>query len=404
MNLIRFFLAMLLYAVFIVTALAGCATRRVTLVPENLAPSVLLPVSQRPITDGRGRFREIYREVLSVRSPKLPTGVPFDEGTTLWRLSGEPSATGKPVPPGPPDTAFRVVVVPGLLAECVADVTTAFGDARKQLEDIGYKMDYIQTRGRKASSVNADLIRDAVMGMPAGEKIIFATHSKGTVDTLEALAKYPSVAERTAAVISFSGAVNGSPLADVFPEFLLKLAHKLPLSSCSTGEGTEAVDSLRRNVRIPWLAAHELPGTVRFYSLAAFASRENTSRMLHATYDILSGIDPVNDGQVLCSDAIIPGSVLLGYPNADHWAVAMPVSKQKSPMLAALVDKNDYPRAALLEAALRYVEEDLAHAGSQALRDGGSLECVTDDAGVCKSPPSGSGKAKSLKSGKKRVL
>ncbi|MFP5212469.1 MAG: hypothetical protein ACLGPL_03740 [Acidobacteriota bacterium] len=118
--------------------------------------------------------------------------------------------------------------------------------------------------------------------------------------------------------------------------------------------------SLQRNVRISWLAAHSLPRNVRYYSLAAFTTRENTSKMLRPFYDILSKVDPINDGQVLCSDAIIPGSVLLGYPNADHFAVTMPISARKSPLLAALADKNDYPRAALLEAALRFVEEDLA--------------------------------------------
>jgi hypothetical protein len=346
--------------------LASCATRQAAPVnPENVAPSALLPATQGGIIDGRARFREIFKEILSIRSPKLPTGVPYDDDTTLWKLSGEPPATGRPVPSGTPGGAFRVVIVPGLLAECVTDTTTAFGDARTQLEDIGYKIDYIQTRGRGGSTGNADLIRDAVLGMPAGEKLIFATHSKGTVDTLEALVKYPAVAERTAAVVSFSGAVNGSPLADAFPDFLLKLLHQIPLSSCPTGEGTEAVDSLRRNVRISWLAAHPLPGNVRYYSLAAFASRENTSRMLRPTYDVLAKTDPINDSQVLCSDAIIPGSVLLGYPNADHWAVAMPVSRQKSPLFATLVDKNDYPRAALLEAALRFVEEDLSQFGSR---------------------------------------
>lgn len=397
---VRFFSTALLFCAFAVATFAGCATRTVPLMPENTVPSALLPASQGGVTDGRARFREIYKEVLSARSPKLSGGAPYDDGATLWKLSGEAPGTGKPVLSGPPDTSFRVVVVPGLLAECVANMTTAFGDARKQLEDIGYRMDYIQTKGRRASGVNADLIRDAVMSMPAADKLIFATHSKGTVDTLEALAKYPAVAERTAAVISFSGAVNGSPLADIFPEFLLKLAHQIPLSSCPPGEGTEAVDSLRRSVRMSWLSTHPLPEKVRYYSLAAFATRENTSRMLRPTFDILAKTDPVNDGQVLCSDAIIPGSVLLGYPNADHWAVAMPVSKQKSPMLAALVDKNDYPRAALLEAALRFVEEDLAQAGSQLCQSDVPLTCTTEDGDVCKIPRPGSASA-DLKNGKK---
>jgi hypothetical protein len=367
MNSIRLRLASLLFAALVAIVLASCAVRTVSIQPANIAPSILVPAEQGGIIDGRGRFREIFKEVLSARSGKLQTGLPFDDGATLWKLAGEPPATGKPVYPGPPRDNFRVVIVPGLMAECVADISTAFGDARKQLENIGYKLDYIQTKGRGGSEGNADLIRDAVMGMPAGERLIFATHSKGTVDTLEALVKYPSVAERTAAVISFSGAVNGSPLADTFPDFILKLAHEIPLPSCPPGEGTEAVDSLRRNARISWLAAHRLPESVRYYSLAAFASRENTSRMLRPFYDILAKTDPVNDSMVICSDAIIPGSVLLGYPNTDHWAVAMYVDKQKSPVLAALVDKNDYPRAALLEAALRFAEEDMEQTGSARL-------------------------------------
>jgi hypothetical protein len=79
-----------------------------------------------------------------------------------------------------------VVIVPGFLAECVAEKSTAFGDARGRLEEIGYQTDYIQTRGRQGSAGNADLIRDAVVGMPAGDRLLFVTHSKGTVDTLRA--------------------------------------------------------------------------------------------------------------------------------------------------------------------------------------------------------------------------
>jgi hypothetical protein len=352
------FISLLLVAIA-GTLLGSCASQKASITPEVIAPSVLLPAARGGIADGRARFREIFREVLSARSAKLPTGEPYGDTAVLWKLADEPPGTGRPVSLGATSSDFRVVIVPGLLAECVSDISLAFGDARKQLEDIGYKIDYIQTRGRGGSARNADLIRDAVAAMPAEEKLIFVTHSKGAVDTLEALVKYPSIAERTAAVIAFSGAVNGSPLADLFPEFLVKFAHEIPLSSCAPGEGAEAMESLRRNVRISWLSTHQLPENVRYYSLPAFATRENTSRMLRPFYDVLANTDQANDGQVLCSDGIIPGSTLLGYPNADHLAVAMPFNKQKYPMFAALADKNDYPRAALLEAALRFVEEDL---------------------------------------------
>ena len=356
MGSVRFSELFMLFATFAAGALAGCAGRPVYDVPGKVVPSILLPVSQSGIIDGRGRFREIFENILATL--KSSEGQ-WTDGATLWMLPGEPSPTGKTAPTGPSSGSFRVLIVPGLFAECVADVTSVFVDAREQVERIGYKTDYIQTRGRKESDHNADLIRDAAMDMPVGERFIFVTHSKGTVDTLEALVKYPSLAERTAAVISFSGAVNGSPLADELPQFLIKLGHELPMSNCPPGEGVEAVDSLRRSVRLAWLSTHPLPKSVRYYSLAAFTSRANISRMLRPFYDLLSRTDPVNDGMVLCSDAIIPGSVLLGYPNADHFAVAMPIDRETSPLFAAAIDKDDYPRAALLVAALRFVEEDL---------------------------------------------
>jgi hypothetical protein len=337
----------------------SCSTRRVAFSCHDMAPSILVPADRGGIVDGRGRFREIFRAVLAARSPRAETGKLFDDASTLWRLSGEPAATGKPVSLGRPNPNYRIVLVPGLLAECVSKVSTVFGDARKPLENMGYTMDYIQTAGRRSSGYNADIIANAVMSMSEDKKIIFVTHSKGAVDTLEALVKYPAAARRTAAVISFSGAVEGSPLADAFPEFLLRLADRLPLSSCGQGEDFEAVRSLRRSVRISWLAAHRLPQGVRYYSLAAFATPENISLVLRPFYDILVRTDPLNDGMVICSDAIIPGSVLLGYPNADHYAVAMPFNGKNGALLAGLINRNDYPRAALLEAALRYVAEDL---------------------------------------------
>lgn len=349
-----------LISVLSATLLASCVARTAApLLPGKIAPSILLPVVQSGIVDGRARFREIFKEVLAVRSKSLPKGVPHDDAALLWKLSGEAQPSGRPVCTETSKNNYRVLIVPGLMAECIAHVSTAFEDARKQVEEAGYRTGYIQTRGRRSSSFNAGLIRDAVLAMPEGERIIFVTHSKGTVDALEALVTYPALAERTAALISFSGAVNGSPLADSLPEFLMELAHRIPLSSCPPGEGMEAVESLRRNVRLTWMSEHQLPGNLRYYSLAAFAARAGASRLLRPFYDILTRTEPVNDGQVICSDAIIPGSVLLGYPNADHWAIAMPVSAGKSPLLASVVDKNDYPRAVLLEAALRFVEEDL---------------------------------------------
>ncbi len=69
---------------------------------------------------------------------------------------------------------------------------------------------------------------------------------------------------------------------------------------------------------------------------------------------------------MLCSEASIPGSVLLGYANADHLAVAQSFSGQSSPVLAGLIGKNDYPRMVRLETVVRFVEQNLAEVDSTA--------------------------------------
>jgi hypothetical protein len=55
----------LLITVLASSMLSSCATRPVSLSPEIVAPSALLPIVEGGIRDGRGRFREIYREVLA---------------------------------------------------------------------------------------------------------------------------------------------------------------------------------------------------------------------------------------------------------------------------------------------------------------------------------------------------
>jgi hypothetical protein len=74
-------------------------------------------------------------------------------------------------------------------------------------------------------------------------------------------------------------------------------------------------------------------------------------------------VDPRNDSQVIFYDQVIPGSVLLGYINADHWAAAVPFNRNHPVLGAMFVDKNAFPREVLFEAILRYVEEDLHAAG-----------------------------------------
>ncbi len=109
-----------------------------------------------------------------------------------------------------------------------------------------------------------------------------------------------------------------------------------------------------------WLAQHPLPGDVHYYSVVTFPAPERISSILESSYKKLSRVDARNDSQVIFYDEVIPGSSLLGYINADHWALAVPIARTHPTVGALFVTQNAYPREALIEAILRFVEEDLA--------------------------------------------
>ena len=105
----------------------------------------------------------------------------------------------------------------------------------------------------------------------------------------------------------------------------------------------------------------ELSATgVPFFSLVGAPRPEQVSPVLGLTYKELSRMDPRNDSQLLASDAVVPSGALLGYVNADHWAIAMPLL-QRFPSLYG-VFHDEVPRAALVAAAIEVVAQALGTA------------------------------------------
>lgn len=245
--------------------------------------------------------------VIADHGAGLPDNRSTDDDNILWHLAGEAPPSGKSVSLVPSSAGLRLVLVPGGLAQCVAQSSLLFEDARANVELQGYPTTLVSTGGRLSSKHNAAIIRNSVAVLPKDDKLVFVTHSNGAVDVLEALTYCLELIPRTVAVVSVAGAINGSPLADTFSDGLFRLAESIPLSPCPPGEGTEAFDSLRRSGLLSFLAEHSLPVTIRFYSLPAFATREDMSLLLKPFYDILAKTDPLNDGLVIASDAIFPG-------------------------------------------------------------------------------------------------
>jgi hypothetical protein len=81
------------------------------------------------------------------------------------------------------------------------------------------------------------------------------------------------------------------------------------------------------------------------------------SPALAPLHEQLADVDPRNDGQLLWTDAVAAPGALLGYVNADHWAIAVRLSRAYPVLASAFVD--DVPRTALLAAAIEVVARDL---------------------------------------------
>ena len=213
-----------------------------------------------------------------------------------------------------------------------------------------------------SSENNARQIRDAIMAMPppaGAPRLVLVGYSKGAPDVLEAVVAYPEIRSSVVAVVSIAGAAAGSPLANDVQQYQADLLRYFPGSTCDPGDGG-GVASLKPATRLAWLAQNPLPRELHYYSLVTFPQPARISRILRRSYDKLARIDARNDSQLIFYDQVVPGSILMGYLNADHWAIAVPIDRKHRLVTSLLTTENAYPREALLEAVLRFVEEDLA--------------------------------------------
>lgn len=329
---------------------------------NDTPPLILAPAEAAGLVDGRGRFRETLCAIDAVR------GYYRDRSCDklLHRLNGEPPPTGQPVSLGPSSIKLRIRIIPGIFGKCSEDIATPFLDAVRpkpgrgyDLGQFGFEVAAFSVDGRSSSKHNAGEIRTQIkeMKLKPNEKLVLIGHSKGMSDLIQLLGDNRNVVPPGSAIVSLTGVVAGTPLADSV-KGAYNLIRNLPLPNCPIGDGG-GVNSLTRETRLNYLAEHPLPSDLKYFSIAAYTDRSNISSGLKISHLALSKIDARNDGNVIFTDSILPNSTILGYLNADHWAVAMPFEVYAPRRARLFASRNHFPRVVLLEAIARTVAEAL---------------------------------------------
>jgi hypothetical protein len=351
--------------IVVTSFISACSTAPLEPYTEDTPPLVMVPASQAGITDQRGRFREIFCAILEERSESIPDYRSCEDALT--RVGVEPNATGKPVALGQSRRQLIAVMVPGVGWDCFVEWLDMKNTARAHLRQFGFDYHIVQVDALSSTTTNARQLRDAIIAMgpeTTEARLVLIGYSKGASDILEAVVSYPEIRSRIAAVVSAAGSIGGSPLANDTTQSQLEMLRHWPDAKCTEGDGG-AIESLRPATRRAWLADNPLPTDFPYYSVVTYPNPERISSILNSSYEKLSKADARNDSQVLFYDQVIPRSTLAAYVNADHWALAVPIARTHSTIGSMFVDQNEYPREALLEAIMRFVEEDLEERGER---------------------------------------
>lgn len=340
--------------------LVACSSQPQVPFSYTLEPLSFEPGNTYNVTDGRARFREIFCAANKDHGESLPDYMPCEQA--LVRFDDEPEPTGVPVDLGSSSTNLVGKMVPGLAYSCVKRWLDHDNSAPNHVATLGYETGFIQVEGIASSETNGGLIAEYVAGLGPeydDRPLVLFGYSKGVPDIFAFLAQYPELTHRVAAVVSYAGAVWGSPLADEADEKQLRWLTMIPGAECEKKD-SKALETLSPANRDAWFAEHTLPEHIRYYSVVSFPDPENISNGLQRFHRQLGELkDARNDSQVVFYDQVIPGSTILGFFNADHWAMSVPIARQHEISQVIFADENEFPREIALEAILRFIEEDL---------------------------------------------
>ena len=221
----------------------------------------------------------------------------------------------------------RVLLVPGYFSDLDSRY---FLDQLNWLASIGVEHEKLAVGSRQSVAINAPIIATAIRNSP--KPVILITHSKGSVDALDALRAQPSLRTKVKGWLSLQGAFFGSPVADM----LLDGARLNPwLATVILGYFGGTMESAQRLTTGASLAYYRdnksaIDEVVRQVPAIAFASAFDgatdgrPSTTLEIPLELMKRNGIRSDGLVPTDAAVLPGMAFVKTSGVDHIAPVMP--------------------------------------------------------------------------------
>ena len=254
-------------------------------------------------------------------------------------------------------TRYRFLFVPGFGGDCLRDVR-AFASSIAHLKDAHQiDVDYFSVAPFASSEENGKSIArqiDTLWTADRTRRFVVIGYSKGAADILDALRVLDEPTTKVAAIVTVAGVIGGTWVPEDF--VALMQAGQPWLAAACPGNVQDGMHSLMREVRQSFLRQNPTP--VPAYSVVGETTIDETSAALRPSWNRLAVYAKEQDGQMIAWEAVLPGAKYLGAARADHWSIALPF--EESPQPPKGINRNHFPRDALLEAIVRYVSGDLA--------------------------------------------
>ena len=225
---------------------------------------------------------------------------------------------------------YRVLLVPGYL---VGDQPDYFADQLAWLRSMNVESEKVSIKAGQSIAINGPIVASAIR--KSAKPVILITHSKGSIDTLEALRVEVALRTKVRAWISLQGVFFGSPIADMLLDENVISPAVSNLILGFLGGTRESAEGLTMRTAVARYRKFEATNTriVREVPSVAFVSDidrtqgARNSTLLEFSYDLMRREGIPNDGLVPVTSAVLPGMDFVKVLGVDHIAPVMPTPR-----------------------------------------------------------------------------